>query len=329
MKARDYCCCAIPIVNAGIYATLVEQTVLGILVGTLSLATPSIVGAATPAISPIILAILSYVAAAVQILGFVGVAREKPITFRRYATLHVLITFAVFSVAAVWIVISASRHSVAQLKCETNFFPSSSSTTQEGQTMCNIFPWVDVGVMAGLWVVLALAQTYFWTVLSSYSHGQEHDHASYDSVFGSSNPLTANDIPMTNQKDGWNSRPSTEALAGGAGGQYGHVRQESQTSASEVMAGQFQRPKDSMDPSYGQYDQTAYPRDVSYPGQAYMQDPVPTPHHSDHYYTGGGGVDMDRPAPSQAHPAEGFFRRKTPRLAQANPPDFGDRFLGR
>lgn len=28
-------------VNAGIYATLIEQTVLGVLVGTLSIATPS------------------------------------------------------------------------------------------------------------------------------------------------------------------------------------------------------------------------------------------------------------------------------------------------
>ena len=41
MKPRDYCCCAIPIVDAGIYATLTEQVALGIIVGTLSLATPS------------------------------------------------------------------------------------------------------------------------------------------------------------------------------------------------------------------------------------------------------------------------------------------------
>lgn len=41
MKPRDYCCCAIPIVNAGIYTALVEQFVLGLLAGTLSIATPS------------------------------------------------------------------------------------------------------------------------------------------------------------------------------------------------------------------------------------------------------------------------------------------------
>ena len=41
MKPREYCCCAIPLVNAGIITTLVEQFVLGALAGTLAVATPS------------------------------------------------------------------------------------------------------------------------------------------------------------------------------------------------------------------------------------------------------------------------------------------------
>lgn len=40
MKPRDYCCCAIPVVNVGIYSTLIEQFALGIIAGTLSVATP-------------------------------------------------------------------------------------------------------------------------------------------------------------------------------------------------------------------------------------------------------------------------------------------------
>lgn len=40
MKPRDYCCCAIPIINAGIYITLTEQFVVALLVGILSVATP-------------------------------------------------------------------------------------------------------------------------------------------------------------------------------------------------------------------------------------------------------------------------------------------------
>jgi hypothetical protein len=41
MKTRDYCCCAIPTVNAGIYAVLIEQLVLGIVLGTLAVAAPA------------------------------------------------------------------------------------------------------------------------------------------------------------------------------------------------------------------------------------------------------------------------------------------------
>jgi hypothetical protein len=26
----------------------------------------------------------------------------------------------------------------------------------EGETLCEIFPWVDVGVMGGLWVIMAI-----------------------------------------------------------------------------------------------------------------------------------------------------------------------------
>ncbi len=40
MKPRDYCCCAIPVINVGIYSTLAEQFALGIIAGTLSVATP-------------------------------------------------------------------------------------------------------------------------------------------------------------------------------------------------------------------------------------------------------------------------------------------------
>lgn len=193
MKPREYCCCAIPVINFGIYFTLTEQFVLGILAGTLSVATPGsnyapilpssllrplfpVVGAATPSFARWIFAAICYVGAMVQVLGFVGVAKaciflpsthlvahfwrtqEKPILFRRYVSLHALITIAAFAVAAVWIAISASRHSTAKNNCEQRFFSTSSDLTSEGETMCEIFPWVDVGLMGALWAVLLISQ---------------------------------------------------------------------------------------------------------------------------------------------------------------------------
>ena len=77
--------------------------------------------------------------------------------YRRYTTLHLLITLAAFSVAAVWIALSAARHSKAKSDCQSRFF-SNTTEDSEASTLCDIFPWVDVGIMAGLWVLLAISQ---------------------------------------------------------------------------------------------------------------------------------------------------------------------------
>jgi hypothetical protein len=96
MKPRDYCCCAIPTVNAGIYVTLTEQFAAALLVGILSVATPSstclhrnscislephifhlVVGAVTFSFAKWILAIVAFVAAGIQLLGFIGVAQVR------------------------------------------------------------------------------------------------------------------------------------------------------------------------------------------------------------------------------------------------------------
>lgn len=97
MKPRDYCCCAIPTVNAGIYTIIVEQFFLGILAGTLAVATSqseyqirrtssvqglqskhcTVVGASTPSFAKWIFAIICYVGAAVQIFGFFGVWKVR------------------------------------------------------------------------------------------------------------------------------------------------------------------------------------------------------------------------------------------------------------
>lgn len=53
---------------------------------------------------------------------------------------------------------SATRHTTAKSKCIQDFFTSpDGQTSGEGDTLCNIFPWVDVGIMGVLWVILAIA----------------------------------------------------------------------------------------------------------------------------------------------------------------------------
>ncbi|KAI6153519.1 hypothetical protein BKA82DRAFT_340541 [Pisolithus tinctorius] len=254
MKPREYCCCAIPLVNPGIYTTLTEQFVLGIVVGTLSVATPSIVGAATPSVAPWLFAIICYVGAAIQILGFLGVAQEKPILYRRYVTLHGICTCAAFAIAATWTIISAARHSTAQSNCENTFFPSSDSgndTSTLGQTMCNIFPWVDVGLMGAAWIFFAGVQGYLYFVVSSYGASQREDHEKYEALNDSTKPLT-DDIPMADRGDPWDSRASGEFEYGRGG--YGHSRN---TSTASTVAG-APPVREASNAGYGDYTLSSY-----------------------------------------------------------------------
>lgn len=131
-------------------------------------------GAATPSFAPWVFGVVCLIAGATQVLGLIGVAKvsntanwdvtrptdviqEKPVLFRRYLTLHSILIAAAFALAAAWAIISASRHSTAQANCIKEFFDASDSAQQaEAKVLCNIFPWVDVGIMGGLWVVLAV-----------------------------------------------------------------------------------------------------------------------------------------------------------------------------
>ncbi|KAK7064149.1 hypothetical protein R3P38DRAFT_3301739 [Favolaschia claudopus] len=317
-KAREYCCCAIPLVNAGIYFALTEQFVAGITVGIISVATPSIVGAVTPSFAATVLGIVSFVAGAIQILGFIGVAQEKSILFRRYVTLHSLAITGAFSVALAWIILSVTKHSTAKSNCIDNFFADADSTQQaEGETLCEIFPWVSVGVMGGLWVLLAILHTYLYFVISGYSSGQQRDHAQYDSLNDS--VVQTENIAMKRRND-YDSGNQYNA----AGSDYAHLRKESAASMSDILAQPMQQASD----NYSMNRQGSYPppsqRKPSLPANAYTQDESPTPKMGQSYYSDRTVVDgsnLEKPPYSQAHPAEGSFGRKTPRLTKERPFD--------
>jgi hypothetical protein len=184
------------------------------------------------------LAIVCFVVTAIQPLGFIGVTKEKSILYRRYVTLHGLAISVAFSVAAAWIIVSATRHSNAEAKCIQNFF-STSSTSSEGGTLCNIFPWVDVGIMGALWVLLAILQLYLFVILSSYGAAQRRDHDQYDRVYDPSQPLTAENIPLDRAADPWDSRPSVELPV--TDPKYQHYRNQSTLSTSDIVP---QKPED-------------------------------------------------------------------------------------
>lgn len=67
-------------------------------------------------------------------------------------------TLGAFAVAAAWIVISATKHDAAKAKCLLDFYPDEVPGKGEGETLCEILPWVDIGIMGGLWAILGIMQ---------------------------------------------------------------------------------------------------------------------------------------------------------------------------
>jgi hypothetical protein len=106
---------------------------------------------------------LGYAFAIVQLVGFIGIFKEKAALFRRYVAINWIVLYVGFAVAAALIGISAARHQQAVDACEKSFFSEESSTTTEdtkGEQICNIFCWITVGIMGGLWALLFLVQVF-------------------------------------------------------------------------------------------------------------------------------------------------------------------------
>jgi hypothetical protein len=224
-----------------------------------------------------------------------------------------------FSIAIVWVILSATRHSTAQSNCLKNFF-NNDNTNSEGKTLCNIFPWVDVGVMGGLWVILAILQVgacqscntltltfrqvYLYVVIASYSRSQREDHRRIDATI----PLTSGFAP-DDRSDPWNARPSTDSLADGQNNGLGHNRNISTASTATIMQDKLQQPYDSY--AAARYNTSnTYPPNNGYgsppkqPADAYTQEPLPTPEYNNGEYRVTSPDNMARPDRTLPHPGQ-------------------------
>lgn len=99
-----------------------------------------------------------------------------------------------FIVALIWIILSAARHSTAVGACVEQFVNNEdadisgddsslinlSSGTVSGQQLCNIFTWVQLGIMSGLWLALFLVEIYFTIMSRVYGTEQRSDHKRYN-----------------------------------------------------------------------------------------------------------------------------------------------------
>lgn len=93
--------------------------------------------------------------------------QEKASLFQRFVQLNAAVVAYIFSVSATWIIISATRHQTATDSCVQDFFAANATTVDQagvfsddgqGPTICNIFTWVSVGIMGGLWLIMLIFQ---------------------------------------------------------------------------------------------------------------------------------------------------------------------------
>ncbi|KAK1921692.1 hypothetical protein DB88DRAFT_498901 [Papiliotrema laurentii] len=237
-----YCCCAVPLVNFGIYSIIFEQGLVSLGIGITAIAAPSVVGASFPSFASYIFAVTCFAVAICQPVGWIGVLREKTSTFKAYAWANALAITAAFSVAAALIIVSATKHNTAVSDCATDFYsPSANSTaasqfasasnetlTTQAEKICPPLVWAQVGIMGGLWLILLIVQVYFIFLTRTYSVSQVSDHKLYHSVYSENpeaftmsvlrssryNPNSVYSAPGPSglRDDAWDARPSMESL---------------------------------------------------------------------------------------------------------------------
>lgn len=195
--SRTYVCCAVPLYNSGIYCILAQFLIISLVTGVLCFASPSIITVTTPNIISYVLGVLSFVISAWQLIGFFGVYRDKVKLFKTYSRINTILIVLALLLSLAIIIISAVRHNSAIDTCQRLF--STDATGNTGESICNVWTWVQVGIMGLLFVIVGLCELYFLMYSSIYSSEQKLDHARYNSVYSTA----AEEIRQSGLWDGY------------------------------------------------------------------------------------------------------------------------------
>ncbi|KAK0546308.1 hypothetical protein OC846_004958 [Tilletia horrida] len=233
-RGVEFCCFALPLVNFGAYAIVLENAFVALCLVILAVAPPQIValmGGATPAtIAKIVVVALGVIILVWQLLGLVAINRQSTRSYQFYLRINTILTLAVIGATAAFLAIGAARHSTAVDACIAQFgtvqTSSGNSATdvlsgvindgaKSGSTICNAFVWVQVGAMAGLIVLLGLTQLYMLFCQRAYGQKQRAAASELKAETGA-----ADNIPLSHRDsttwDPYNANPA----AGDAAARY-------------------------------------------------------------------------------------------------------------
>ncbi|GAA6062794.1 hypothetical protein JCM10212_002163 [Sporobolomyces blumeae] len=253
--SRTYVCCAVPLYNSGIYAILAQFLILSTVTGVLCFASPSIITVGTPEFVSYVLGALAIAVAAWQMFGFFGVYRDRVGLFKTYSRINMVLVVLALLLALAIIIISAVRHSAAIDTCQNLFSTDSASDSDTtAESICNIWTWVQVGIMGLLFVIVGLCELYFLMYSSIYASEQKLDHAKYNSVYSTA----AEEIRQSGYWDGVRgasySQDEDLAVVPPLGAGYGHGRGMSKSSGLRNEIGKEGDGRIDRDEQGGYYD---------------------------------------------------------------------------
>jgi hypothetical protein len=228
------------------------------------------------------------------------------LTVLRSISVNILSISAAMIMALVWIVLSGIHHNDAVSACTAEFGDTSNTAalstaaTNSGHSICNIFTFVQIGVVGGLWVLALVTQSYVIMMTRIYSSSQRRDHQKYNSIISLrqshiwDDPATRN--PAVDDAEG---APVMYSHPGNAGtdttdslDHYGHQGPDPRYAASPAppahqqtadpfMAGGYDPGTYGYEYDYnyadsrplppGAYYQPTYPQNVGYPPEPHNQ----------------------------------------------------------
>ncbi|KAN0066220.1 hypothetical protein ACQY0O_000314 [Thecaphora frezii] len=222
-RGMEFCCCAVPLVNAGAYLLVLEFAFVSLVTASLALGPPQIVATmgAIPTWSKSLIAALGFITFFWQPLGLFTIIKQKAGLYRLYIRVNFILTVLVIISTLAFFAISASNHEKVLTTCTAVYgiTPSSNSGATVSQTsnvlsgsgraICNIFIWVQVGVMGGLITLMGFTQLYMCVAQRAYGQRQREAQGSfekyqYTAADGGidSIPLSARDSTAWEPRDG-------------------------------------------------------------------------------------------------------------------------------
>ncbi|GAA96155.1 uncharacterized protein L969DRAFT_44217 [Mixia osmundae IAM 14324] len=202
------------------YLIIVETFAVALATAILAFGGHSVQAISVPSFGAYILGIICILLVLWQVLGFFTVRSTGKI-HGRYVTINILLTLAALIVAVALIAVSATRHSAAVAACQADFITGltlidtstgtltgssgASNGSKTGKAICNIFTWAQLGVAGGLWLLLALIQSYFLMMQRFFVNDQRRDQAKYNSLRSQG----ALDDAFALKEGKWSQQPST------------------------------------------------------------------------------------------------------------------------